>query len=249
MTTGITTRQAQPETRKIELGEWRRFARGLLWIATGVTISLGTVIGVVLISPLIAIPQQTIGINDFGEILAFFAPVIAGLGGIVGGIVALVGDWMCTGVPPSSGLQSRTKLIAILMSLGLALTAINPILVIADVPSLAALTALVSVLALFSRNVLFVLLLKQVADLCGEPGIGIQLPRFFLYWLAGGLLVAVACGIFVGGGVALAEGADGLLAGIGFFLVAAGVFIAYSVVLLLWLRRLIVRTRKQLTEV
>lgn len=222
---------------------WTRFASGLWWIATGLTISLGTVIAIVIVSPLIALPERIIGINDFGEILAFFAPIIAGLGGIVGGLVAMVGDWLSTNVPRDSGLQPRARWIAALMSAGVGLAIVNPLLALAGMSSLASLIGLTGILALLARNVLFILLLNQTARLFGDASIGAQLPRFFLYWLGGGLIVAVACGIAVGGGVAAGGGTGDLMAGFGLFLASAVLFVAYATVLLIWLRRLIARTR------
>jgi hypothetical protein len=110
---------------------------------------------------------------------------------------------------------------------------------------------------LTARNILFLVLLMRVSTALGDAQGRRRIVRFFVYWLGGGALVALACGILMTAGIGASTTSDSmpqvggaeLLPGLPFFGLAAIAFVIFSSLLLWWLLRLIQDLRDRLRAI
>jgi hypothetical protein len=248
METSLTSAAAR-EGSTAQFASWCSLSRGLRLNQIGLCISLGTAIVTAALAPLVAVPDHVGFINDLDEILAFFLPLVAALGGLVGGLVVLVGDWFNTAVPEPPHARRLALWSALAISAGLPLLLLSPVS-----GPLAAIVSGLAVTLLTARNILFLLLLMQIAAALGHATYRGKMLRFFIYWLGGGTIAAVVCGSLIAGGLGSSMastgmpqvGGDDLLPGLPLFGLASLVFVAYSCLLLWWLLSLIQDVRVRL---
>lgn len=206
---------------------------GLGLVDWGLKIALASVLFTVLGAIAMVFAALSAPGNDAPGMILVLIAGVGGLFSLGGAIVATVGDWKSARVAPESGVQGKALACAICMTAGVALLVISPCLG----PAAAAPGGLAS-LAIFARNILFLLLLADVAAAIGDTAMRTRVRWFFIYWLGGGAGVVVAYVAIVAVVVtSVNPNNDGaILLGM-----APGVilFVAYLIGLVVWLLKLI----------